>query len=351
MKLVIATPLYPPEIGGPATYAYILEENLPERGFLVSAVPFSAVRHLPKVVRHIAYGYRLWRAARKHDLVLALDPVSVGLPALAASRLAGKPLVLKIVGDYAWEQGTQRFGVTASLDDFVVTKKIPWRVQMLHRTQTFVARRARRIIVPSAYLKNIIVHWGIPRETIEVIFNAVPPETIGSAPSAVRALMRPLVLTAGRLVPWKHVDDIIRAVAAVPGRSLVIVGDGPERKRLEQLASDEMPGRFLFTGTLSHKDLLATMKEADVFVLNSSYEGLSHVLVEASMLHVPIIATTAGGNPEVVQDGVNGKLIPPNDRAALIDALVSPQPLRGGEREEFTVETMLSKTATLLQQI
>src|SRR3989338_11012397 len=117
MKLVIATPLYPPEIGGPATYAKLLEEGLPGKGIEVELVKFSEVRHLPRLIRHYAYYRRVLRAAKSADVVLALDPVSVGLPAMWAAKRAGKSFVVKIVGDYAWEQGQQRFGVMQNLDE------------------------------------------------------------------------------------------------------------------------------------------------------------------------------------------------------------------------------------------
>src|SRR3989344_9578793 len=112
MKIVIAAPLYPPEIGGPATYAKLLLEGLSQKGIEVDIVKFSEVRHLPKLIRHYAYYRRVLRSARGADAVLALDPASVGLPAMYAARKAKKPFVVKIVGDYAWEQGIQRFGIT-----------------------------------------------------------------------------------------------------------------------------------------------------------------------------------------------------------------------------------------------
>src|SRR3989338_4085545 len=135
MKLVIATPLYPPEIGGPATYAKLLFEGLPKKAIEVELVKFSDVRHLPKFIRHYVYYRRVLMAARSADAILALDQVSVGLPALYAAQKLGKPFFVKIVGDYAWEQGQQRFGITENLDEFVKTKNVPFSVRMLRRIQ------------------------------------------------------------------------------------------------------------------------------------------------------------------------------------------------------------------------
>ena len=90
MRLVIATPLYPPEIGGPATYAKLLVEGLPERGIGVDLVKFSSVRHLPNAVRQAVYCRNILKAARSADVILALDAVSVGWPVYFANLFLRK---------------------------------------------------------------------------------------------------------------------------------------------------------------------------------------------------------------------------------------------------------------------
>lgn len=361
MKLVLATPLFPPEIGGPATYAKLLLEGLAAKGIEVELVKFSEVRRLPKFIRHYAYYRRVLAAARGADAVLALDPVSVGLPALRAAQRAGKPFVVKVVGDYAWEQGRQRFGVTQSLDEFVQMKEVPFPVRTLRRIQTSVAAAATLVIVPSEYLKNVVISWGISADQIEVIYNAVPLETLGVVPEAVSALPRPLVVTAGRLVPWKHFEGVIGAVEDMFGAALAIVGEGPDRSLLERQIKERLPGRAVCTGSLSHSDTLAVMKSADVFVLNSSYEGLSHILIEAQALGVPTVATEVGGNPEVIANGENGLLVPAGDTLALkraIARVLSESELRVRlsthaieSAKRFSVESMVSATAATLRKI
>lgn len=361
MKLLVATPLYPPEPGGPATYAKLLFEGLPAKDIEVSLVKFGDVRNLPKVIRHIAYFWRVYRAAKKVDLVLALDPVSVGVPVQFAARFAKKPYIVKVVGDYAWEQGQQRFGVKETLDIFVTRRQSSSAVRFLQRLQTRVALRAARVIVPSEYLKDIVSKWGIVPEKIEVIHNAVPTEDVGTVPKAVKDFPHPLVVTAGRLVPWKRIGAIIEAVAATDKITLAVVGDGPDRAELEAKAEMRLVGRAVFTGALTHADTLAVLKTADVFVLNSSYEGFSHLLIEAQTLGVPIIAARVGGNAEIITNGESGLLVPSGDMSALIQAIVQivsdenlSTKLRNNAKESakrFFVETMLTKTATFLRAI
>src|SRR5262249_34845362 len=153
----IATPLYPPELGGPATYASILMELLPREGVTPVLVKFSDVRHLPKILRHLAYTWRVLRAGKNADALLALDPVSVGWPVLVANMLLRKPLVVKVVGDHVWEQGSQRFGITGPLDTFprFSPRWHPY-LWLLRALQLIVVHNARVVIVPSAYLKSIV---------------------------------------------------------------------------------------------------------------------------------------------------------------------------------------------------
>ncbi len=335
MKLVIATPLYPPEIGGPATYAKLLFEGLPAKGIEVDLVKFSEVRHLPKLIRHFVYYRRVLRAARGADVVLALDPVSVGLPAMWAAKKANKPFVVKIVGDYAWEQGQQRFGITQNLDEFVKMRRVPFLVRVLQRIQTRVARSATRIIVPSEYLKNIVSTWGIQSEKIEVIYNGI------DLPKSMVVSSRPqgfFVVSSGRRVPWKGFEAIERVVARETG------------------------WHFTLLQGLSRSEALSRTRVADAFVINSSYEGLSHALIEAMMLNVPIVATSVGGNIELIEDGKTGLLVPFGDEEVLHKALkqIANDPLAAKARAAaaleraralFSMESMLMRTNALLKSL
>lgn len=325
MRLLIATPLYPPDPGGPATYAKILETELPALGVQVAVLKFGDVRRLPKLLRHVVYFFLLIRAGKDADAILALDPVSTGLPALLASRLLGKPFFVKVVGDYAWEQGTQRFGVRVQLDEFVRTHHVPVMVSFFRKIQTYVARSAKTVIVPSEYLKGIVSAWGIPKENVSVVYNAMQSELPGTLPTMVATATRPHVVSVGRLVPWKGMPGIIDAMVSVresfPEATLAIAGDGPDRDKLERFMHARLGSSGTMLGRLSHAETLALIQDADVFVLNSSYEGLSHLLIEALALGTAIIATDVGGNPELIEDGKNGLLVPYGDRTALADAL------------------------------
>jgi glycosyltransferase involved in cell wall biosynthesis len=362
MRLLIATPLYPPDLGGPATYTKLLEQGLESQGFEAPIiVKFGDVRHYSKIIRHVMYFLQVHRAAKHADIILALDPFSVGLPALMAARFRRKKFIVKIVGDYAWEQGVQRFAVKDSLDDFVRRGRVPVQVAFLRSVQTHVAKSAQKILVPSEYLKGIITAWGVQAEKIEVIYNSIELEESGKIPEVVSKLSRPKIVSVGRLVPWKGMTGVIDSVSEISGASLVIVGDGPERSALEKHAQKILGARAVCTGALSHADVLATIADADVFVLNSTYEGLSHVLIEALMLGKAVVATRAGGNGELNTDGTNGLLVPVRDTPALtaaISQVLSDDSVREQlgsnartSSERFKTATMLEKTAVFLNAL
>ena len=363
MRLLIATPLYPPEAGGPASYSYALEQGLPKKGIDVTLMPFSHVRHLPKGIRHLAYAYRLVRAGRGADAILALDPVSVGLPAWIVSLILWKPFYIKIVGDYAWEQGRQRHRMWLPLDEFVKTKDIPFRTRLLREVQVFVTRKAQKVIVPSQYLERIVETWGIRKERITVIYNAVPFRQPQSVSQLVSDTTGPRIITVGRLVPWKGIHTLIKTFVEVkkqvPSATLVIVGEGPEREELERYAQLKLSSEdVVFTGVLSPEDTLATVQFSDVFVLNSTYEGLSHVLIEAMSLRKPIVATDAGGNSELIEDEHTGLLIPVGDKDKLATSIIRLcNDVQLGQSlgrqahtrsEDFSQERMLDATVALL---
>jgi len=331
MKLLIATGVYPPESGGPATYTKLLEERLPTQGFEVQVLPFRAVRHLPKLVRHIAYFFKCLHMARDVDVVYALDTVSVGLPAALAALVAGKKFMVRVPGDYAWEQGRMRFGVVDELDEFQ-HNSYGLRIGMLRAIQRFVVNRARAVVVPSDYMKKIVSGWTSPANIHRIYTSIALP------PAYKLPAERPegfLVLSFGRNVPWKGFDALRGVVARNPDWALKIFSELP------------------------HKEAMGWLKVSDVYVNNSTYEGLSHQLVEALSLGTPVVATDVGGNREVVGDA--GVLIPAKDDEELYEALqaiaqnrvaASERAARGLARVKlFSIDTAIEQLVALIKTV
>lgn len=322
MRILIVTGIFPPDIGGPATYVPQIAEGLAQRGHAVTVVTLSdRLDHEDggypfRVIRLPRRAFRPWRMGRTVLVLLRLgrraDVLFVNglaLESVLANFVLRKPLVMKVVGDLAWERATGR-GWTA--DDFETFQRRRYglRIELLKALRSWWTRRADRVIVPSRYLARWVAGWGVPAEKIVVIYNAVEPvDGVEPLPVLLRTPVK--AVTVGRLVPWKQVNGLLEALTEVPELGLVVVGDGPERPRLERRARElGVQDRVYFAGRRPKKEALGLMAACDLFVLNSAYEGLPHVVLEAMALGLPVVATAAGGTPEVVRDGETGVLVP-----------------------------------------
>ena len=152
-----------------------------------------------------------------------------------------------------------------------------------------------------------------------------------------------------------------RLTLKYPDAHLIIVGDGPERAALERFAQIRQPeGNVIFTGALTHPETLAVIESADVFVMNSTYEGLSHLLIEAMSLARPIVATHVGGNPELLTDRESALLIPldqpellPERMLELLENKILATQLgqRAKERSaDFSIKRMVDTTSLFFRQ-
>lgn len=322
MKVLLATPLYPPDTGGPATDTVVLEKELPTYEIITETLSFGRVRHMPKGIRHIHYFFLLLKKARHKDCIIALDTFSVCLPALCAAKILRKPLIVRVPGDYAWEQGVQRFGVTDTIEIFQ-TKRYGFLLEMIRTLQKFALKHATHVVVPSDFLKNIVTEWGVPSEKLTRVYLGIPLSEEILLPKNVPE--GKIIFSLGRLVPWKGFSMIIELMKDLSDEwYVVIAGEGPLRKELELLATTlGVSPRVTFLGPISHAEVLGWFRRADVFVQNTSQETFSFQVLEALAAGVPIVTTRVGPIPELITDGIEGVLCSPNDKKVFTKAIVS----------------------------
>jgi glycosyltransferase involved in cell wall biosynthesis len=330
MNILIATGIFPPQIGGPATYSKLLKDILHSRGFSADVVNFGNVLMFPKGIRHLIYFFKIMVRGVRADVIYAQDPVSVGLPAFIASKILRKKFFLKVVGDYAWEQ----FQIENSklhnvrLEEFQA-RKSDWKTEVRKKIERRVARGAVKVIVPSAYLKKIVLLWGVPEENITVIYNGFNAPVISESKEALRkklGISGYSIISVGRLVPWKGFSVLIDAmpeiIQEIPFAHLFIVGDGPEKIILKNKIKElHLDGSVTLLDKKPQQELFEYIKASDAFILNTAYEGFSHQLLEVMALGAPIITTPEGGNSEIVTDRDNGLFVPYNDRLLIQKAV------------------------------
>lgn len=333
MRILISTSVFPPDIGGPATYVPDLAQNLVKQGHTVYVLtssdvekhrddnlyPFSVYRvtRQSRITRMIVLTLMTIKLARYSDIIFVNGNF---IEAVIATKIIRKPLVFKVVGDWIWERCVNAGLVKDKIDDFQ-QNQYTWKIGYQKWLRNWVTQQANAIIVPSNYLKKIVVNWNIRPEKISVIYNAshLPTEQDIAEAESFKGYT---IITVARLVAWKGIDRLIRVLANIPCTRLMIIGDGPIKNELEKLTSAlDLQTRVTFVGRVNRAKVLAYLKSADLFVLNSTYEGLPHVIVEAMQAQIPVIATNVGGTHELIEDMVNGRLIPAEDDLALYNAI------------------------------
>lgn len=354
MNILLATGIYPPESGGPATYTHDLAQALVARGHGVTVVTygegdredhasritrqgFDVIRVSRRggiVARYARYTWTVYRLARKVDVIFAQGAVSEGAPATIIAKLLGRKLVMRIPGDYAWEMGMQIASKDTedSLDRFLMRRHTN-RVGVYEWLERWTSRSARRVIAPSQYIRSVVLRWGVFQDRIEVIKNAVQPlpDTEGRASLRQQFHLEKHVVcfTAVRALPWKGVADLISWWHRLPAAHLLVVaGDGPELETWKTLAIHEgVQDRVRFLGRIDRQAMAKWYDAADVFVLHTGYEGYPHTVPEAVSRGLPCLVSDQGGNPETKEEfGDQVTVVPYQDRDAWVAALSAVEP-------------------------
>jgi glycosyltransferase involved in cell wall biosynthesis len=214
-----------------------------------------------------------------------------GPAAMHLSRALGVPFSIKARG-----ADIQYWGSRPGISDQIVE----------------AGRAAGGLLAVSAALKGVMSELGIPQEKIRVHRTGVDLERF-APPDRASAKARlgvsgPLIVTAGALIPRKGQLLVIEAMERLPEATLILVGDGPDRKELERRAKP-LGDWVRFLGNQSHEALPAFLGAADMMVLPSSSEGLANVWVEALACGTPIVITDVGGAREVLDRPEGGRLV------------------------------------------
>lgn len=342
MKILLATPLYPPEIGGPATYTKELTEQLKDK-YNLKIVAYAAKN--PEQIKGVELTfvdklkpllYRLFRfflAVLKHskdvDVIYVQNALAAGLPTVLAAKIRRKPVVLKFVGDEAWERAYGAGKTKKNLVDFLENPNGGFKIWLLRKIQKFVLRRATILTTPSKYLgEEIIRAYSLNRVSYVTNYNASKQKIDYQKEDELFPVKKKKhqLLTTARLVSWKRIDGIIEAVSILKNKitdlKLVVAGDGPETDNLKKKAEELQMDKIIdFIGKISQPQIRRLKRESEIFILNSVYEGLPHTALSSFSAGIPVIATNIPGTDETVYDGETGLLVPPNNPQKLAETI------------------------------
>lgn len=330
-RILFTAGIFPPALGGPGTVLVNLIPKLIDQGYNCSVSTFGqddkvdrgypifrTLLSTPQPAKTWAVFKQIYTLAKKHDIIYTLDTYTHGLSSLLAAKILGKPLILRFTGDSAWETA---FNHGLTRDDVVTFQKKYYGPGLAVRKwfKNRICHGADRIITDCQFLKNLLGVVGIKTDKITVINNATKPlpELDGFNAQSFKTesnLGDKIIFTQSRLVPWKGIKALIEIMPDIlrefPNTSLVIMGDGPQEDVLKSLTKEKgLEKNVKFLGKVVDKRAKKEIYNiTDVFVLNTFYEGMSNVLLEAMAAGCAVITTRAGGNEEFV-NSENGILV------------------------------------------
>jgi len=374
MRILTYSSPYPPELGGMQSHVYNLTQACARMGHEVRVVtarsqrsarvqqsdgPISVVR-IPyaNVPKTMTLQYLSASAAYLTWLVLTWRPDILHVHSFWPDLLATKHLYPLV-----------RIVHTAHESLFLIMAE----QERYHRRLRFIVSNVDGLIGPSDELLNVARGFGIPERSSIFLPNGVDSEKFSpSVPGVVREryALSPstkIVLCPRRLVPKNGVNFLIESIPAIllmhPDTVLVIVGEGPERERLESRARElNILEQVLFAGGISNDEINGYYADAELVVLPSLKEATSISALEAMSCAKPIVASNVGGLPYLVDEGVTGLLVPPADPSALAKAinelLSSPErrramgaAARARVLSELTWDHIASRTSEFYSQV
>jgi glycosyltransferase involved in cell wall biosynthesis len=327
-QILILSGIYPPDTGGPAKFAESFGNWCQSAGDKVTIMSYTndadseisygnsrvflLSRHYSLSLRYFRFIRALYVFKKKADAII----INGCFIEVSIARLFFKfSYSAKIPGDIVWERARNSGLTSFDIDSFQFSKtKFKYKVMRFFFSRSL--RQAERVIVPSTHLKQLARSWGVSDNRIALIYNSIDPR--GFQPSD---RVRPEfdVLTVCRLVPWKGLDEVIRACASLD-LSLCVVGDGPESSNLKKLSAD-LNARVSFLGEISQQHLPKIYSRAKFFVLNSSFEATSYALLEARASGLVCIANANTGSEEIISHNKDGLICNGKDGLKLTQAL------------------------------
>lgn len=332
MRILITTPVYPPEIGGPATFVESFSSYLAGEGHEVTVLTFAdappvapegvrlvAVARSALALRYLRFFREVLRLSRSSDLVYVCEHPRAF--SVLAAKLRGRKVAVRMIVDTSWEIA-YRFGWTTDDPTAYRRNRRGLRKRVLRASQSWSLERADLVVAVADHLARLAIDQGVPAERIFVSYN-LPPSRQDSTIHQRNISDCTRLLVVSRLVGWKGIPAVLEVLERLgPDFNLTILGDGPDRELIEaRIDSLDLRDRVDLRGAVDHGAVRKEMLSNDLLILNSDYEGLSHVLLEAMDSGLPIVATDIPGNRELLQDQRDAALVKPQNDEQLATAI------------------------------
>ena len=320
MRVLVTVGIFPPDIGGPATFVpkiakYFQDELNYEIEILTLSDnknsnindDFSVKRidrNLPIIYRWLKTIFTIYKLGKNKDLIFVNG---LGTETTIANIFLKKKIIRKIVGDPVWERAYSKAKISESFDEFQV-KNYGFSISLQKKVRSFSIKKSDIVVTPSQHLKNFILNLGF-KNKIEIINNGVfiPEENTN-----IFTNDQINITIVSRLVSHKNIEKIIRAISDLndPLIYLNIIGDGPELNQLQKISLESNnKDNIIFHGKLSRDDINHIFLNSDIYIQASNYEGLPHSLLEAMSYGIPVLCTPVGECKEILGNEDRGYIL------------------------------------------
>ena len=320
MRVLVTVGIFPPDIGGPATFVpkiakYFQDELNYEIEILTLSDnknsnindDFSVKRidrNLPIIYRWLKTIFTIYKLGKNKDLIFVNG---LGTETTIANIFLKKKIIRKIVGDPVWERAYSKAKISESFDEFQV-KNYGFSISLQKKVRSFSIKKSDIVVTPSKHLKNFILNLGF-KNKIEIINNGVfiPEENTN-----IFTNDQINITIVSRLVSHKNIKKIIRAISDLndPLIYLNIIGDGPELNQLQRISLESNnKDNIIFHGKLNRDDINHIFLKSDIYIQASNYEGLPHSLLEAMSYGIPVLCTPVGECKEILGNEDRGYIL------------------------------------------
>lgn len=301
MRILIASGIYPPDIGGPAQYARNLYETWKKQGHDVKVAAYRWERAFPPGIRHILYFLKVIRKGWNADLILVLDTWSAAVPTMLACSLMRKKYVLRTGGDFLWESYVERTGDLVLLRDFYRTRltKLNTKERLIFDWGGRALRHASALIYSTEWQKNIFHDvYNIDSKREHIVENYC-----GAREESVQPDNRSFV-AGTRQLKWKNVEFLKECF---------------EEARIE-VKRRGLPDIELDCGKAIYDSFVEKIHHAYAVILVSLGDISPNMILDAIRVGTPYILTKENGITSRVEGG--GIMVDPKDKREIVDAIV-----------------------------
>ncbi len=278
MKILIATGIFPPDIGGPAQYAKELAEEFLRQGHKVKVLAYKFKKKLPTGIRHLFYFLRLFFSLGGIDLIIALDTFSVGLPTILAARIFGKKTILRTGGDFLWENYVQKTGNPLTIKDFYDKKpKLSLKFKLVFSLSKFVLKNSSAIVFSTKWQRDIFIkNYGLDFNKTFIIENFYGDKKNNAEPIGKNFLW------AGRRIKIKNLSLLETAFSEAQKQNSSI--------------------KLNISEKISHENLMEKIKNCYAVILPSLSEISPNFILDAISFNKPFILTKETGFYEKLKE-------------------------------------------------